>query len=138
MQIRLSRALVAIVALLAVSFAPASAQVDVGCLQGAPLNVDGQIQVSGNGKQNTRPFELTGGAYTVRWSSNSTTQFGGNVILHLRRTDGVLGSELLVNTVVNREKPTASGETQVYNVKPGTHYLDVTSPGEWSVIIAPQ
>lgn len=96
------------------------------------------LTINGDGQQNTRPFELAGGNYTVKWDGRSSNQFGGNLIMTLKRVDGPgFGGELLVNLVLSRDKSSASGETQVYNVKPGQHYLDVMAPGPWSVTITP-
>lgn len=110
-----------------------------GCLT-PTTDEAGQVSLSGDGSLNTLPFDLSGGAYTVRWSGSTGSRpiALGNVILYLKRTDGPLGTELLVNTTVSQQIPTASGETHVYNVKPGSFYLAVTSPGEWSVTISPQ
>lgn len=97
------------------------------------------IVLSGDGQQNTRPFDLAGGNYAVKWDGRSSGQFGGNLIVSLKRVDGPsYGGDLLVNLVLSREKPSASGETQVYNLKPGQHYLDVVAPGPWSVTLTPQ
>jgi hypothetical protein len=109
------------------------------CGQVLATDAAGQVALSGDGKLNTRPFDLAGGAYTVRWSGAAKATGGSNLILSLKRTDHpILGSELLVNTIVNRDSGSLSGETQIYNVKPGAFYLDVMAPGDWSVTITPQ
>lgn len=96
--------------------APAPPPPPAAAAAGAALTINGDCQ------QNTRPFELA----------------GGNLIMTLKRVDGPgFGGELLVNLVLSRDKSSASGETQVYNVKPGQHYLDVMAPGPWSVTITP-
>jgi hypothetical protein len=95
------------------------------------------VTLNGDGKQNTKPFDLKAGSYTVKWSGSMKGQFGGNLIISLKRPDAAVGGNLLVNTIINKEKPSLSGETQVYNVKAGAHYLEVTAPGEWSVTISP-
>lgn len=95
------------------------------------------LTISGEGKQNTRPFDLSAGSYTVRWTGTMRTQFSGNLIMTLKRTDGQFFQELLVNTVLTRDAPTASGETQVYKVKDGAHYLEVLAPGPWSATFTP-
>lgn len=97
------------------------------------------INLNGGASQNTRPFDLAAGNYTVKWSGSMRGQFGGNLIMSLKRVDGPsYGGELIVNIVLGREKPHASGETQVYSVKAGQHYMDVTSPAAWAVEIRPQ
>lgn len=134
------RAVLVAALLLSFSLSPsaASAQAAVPCTPGVVVGVDGMVELSGTDKQNTRPFDLTGGAYTVRWSGKLGTTFGGNVIMHLKRTDGAGLGDLLVNTIVNKDKPEVGGETQLYNVKAGAYYLDVTASGPWSATISPQ
>ena len=126
------------VLLLALLISPAqAAPVAQGC--GLPVAVDGATVVSGDGKLNTRPIDLEGGAYTVRYSASMRGQFGGNVMIRLMPTqDDPLAAELLVNLILNRERPEASGETQVYGIRPGSYYFEVLAPGAWELSIAPQ
>jgi hypothetical protein len=119
------------------SLTPAGATPAAEC--GYPdVNQDGAIVLTGDGKLNSRPFDLGGAAYTVKWSGEMKGQFGGNLIVTLKRTDGAFFNELLVNTILNPEQPKASGETQVYGTKAGPYDLDVTASGPWTVTITPQ
>lgn len=106
---------------------------------GPPPAPAGEIKIAGTGQQNTKPFDLAAGNYTVRWSGSQ--QAGpaglGNLIITLKRADGQFMHETIVNTVLNRERPQASGETQVYGAKSGPHYLEVLAPGPWSVTFTP-
>jgi hypothetical protein len=122
--------------LLTVSATPTGAQ--TGC--GYPdLSQEGAISLSGDGKLNTRPFELQASAYTVRWAGSAPSKIApGNLILTLKRTDGPFPQQLLVNTVINKGDPDVAGETQVYLTKGGAHYFDVTAPASWTVTITPQ
>jgi hypothetical protein len=122
--------------LVALSLSPAPALAQSDCTPGVVVGIDGQVDLSGTGKQNTRPFDLAGGAYTLRWSASGNR--GGNVIMHLKRTDGTGISQLLVNTIMPTNGAELGGETQVYAVKSGTYYLDLTAPGPWSVQVYPQ
>lgn len=128
--------LTVLLVLLTVSVAPVRAQ--SGC--GYPdVTAEGAIVLSGEGKLNTRPFDLQARAYTVRWSGTSPDKMApGNLILTLKRVDGPFPSYLLVNTIVNRGDPEAAGETQVYLTKAGAHYLDVSAPAGWTVTVTPQ
>ena len=98
------------------------------------------ITLSGERGENTRPFELRGGNYTVAWRAQlrreSTSCFAGAT---LYRVDGKRHVETLFNVTLNRDhERTASGETQVYGVVAGAHYLDVSSTAcSWSVEIRP-
>lgn len=102
-----------------------------------PAATGATVTLNGDGQQNTRPFDLAGGSYTVRWEGRMIGQSGGNLIVTLKRVDGQGFGESIVNLILGREKPAASGETQVYGVKPGPHYLDVLAPGPWSVTFTP-
>lgn len=118
--------------------APASAGPAADC--GRPdVNAEGAIVLSGEGKLNSRPFDLEATAYTVRWSGSAPTKIApGNLILTLKRTDGPYPQELLVNTTISKGDADVAGETQVYLTKAGAHYLDVMAPASWTVTIARQ
>ena len=119
-----------------VSGSPASAQTQ-GC--GYPdVNAAGAIVLTGVGQLNSRPLDLAGGAYTVRWQGERGSRSGGNLILALKRTDGTFGQHPIANAIVNADQPELYGETQLYAVKPGGYYLSVLAPGAWTVTIAPQ
>lgn len=122
------------------SFTPLAGRVvaQAGC--GYPdVNAEGAIVLTGTSKLNTRPFDLEAAAYTVRWAGSAPEKIApGNLIMTLKRSDGQFFQELLVNTVVNRGDPEASGETQVYLTKTGNYYLDVTAPAAWTVTISRQ
>ena len=105
----------------------ASAQTAPGCPP-AP-GPDGQINLAGNTKLNTRPFDLEAGNYLVRWSGSMKGQFGGNLIMTMKRADGQFFLEGLVNLILNKNEPSATGETYVSAVKPVTYYIDILAPG---------
>lgn len=103
-----------------------------------PAVASNVVTLSGDGQLKTRPFDLTAGAYAVKWSGSTKTQFGGNLIMTLKRTDGQFFQESICNLILGKDLPQSSGETQVYGVKAGAHYLDILAPGPWSVTISPQ
>lgn len=103
------------------------------------VNAEGATVLTGTGKLNTRPFDLEPVAYTVKWAGSAPDKIApGNLIMTMKRSDGQFFTELLVNTVVNRGDPEASGETQVYLTKAGKYYLDVMAPAGWTVTITRQ
>jgi hypothetical protein len=50
---------------------------------------------------------------------------------------GPLATGTLANSVLDQSKPSLSGETYLYGVKDGAHYLAITAAGEWSVTLTP-
>lgn len=125
-----------VVALLLGSDRAGAAPASQACL---PVTEGDGITLTGPAGVNTPPFELAGGSYLVRWSaSKGPTMPLGNVILSIKRVDGgIVANSGLVNRVIGQGEQAISGETFVYGLKAGAHYLDVMSPGEWTVTIAP-
>ena len=103
----------------------------------AIVATEGPIVLTGDTKMMTRPFDLGPGNYTVHWSGSMHPQYSGNVIIYLRRVDGTGEAKGLVSVFLTEDRPTMRGETHLYHVKPGAHYLDVIAPGAWSVSISP-
>jgi hypothetical protein len=100
------------------------------------------INLSGERGENTKPFDLRGGNYTVAWKTelrrDSSSCFSGAT---LYRVEGKVHVESLYSITLYRANGdrSAEGETQVYGVRPGQHYLDVnTTACSWSVGIRPQ
>ncbi len=113
-----------------------------GEMAGQPGPAEGEppVKLSGDGSQNTRPFDLRGGDYTVTWRAslrgNSYSCFAGG---RIKPTGGDGFGESLFSEVLTRDNRRASGETQLYRLKRGRYYLDVDASGcEWSVEIRPQ
>jgi hypothetical protein len=97
-----------------------------------------EVSFSGGTNQNTRPITLAPGNYVIRWSASANSQYGGNVIMDLKRADGQhFPGGNFVNMILNKERPTDGGETFVYGVQPGPHYVEIMAPGPWSVTISP-
>jgi hypothetical protein len=101
------------------------------------VTTEGQFVLIGDTKMMTRPFDLGPGSYTIRWSGTMNPLYSGNLIMYLRRADGTGEATGLVSVFLNADRPTMRGETHLYNVKPGAHYLDVIAPGDWSLSISP-
>jgi hypothetical protein len=132
------RALALGAALLAVSAAPqavpAFAQ-DAPPECTAPAAAGGAQDVNGVGSRNSAPFRLDGGAYRVNWSLSS--EFPTVISFSLRSAD----------ETTNRGQATiASGPitpgprvdvTYLYNVAPGTYYIDALAPAGWDVTLTP-
>jgi len=75
------------------------------------------------------PFTLAAGNYSIAWQGRGS----GNCIGRLTSTVS-RDAELFLNVIV---KDPQRGETQVYAVKQGQYYLDM-SCDDWAVAIAPQ
>jgi hypothetical protein len=129
------RALVAaLLALLLVSPGVARAE-EPGC---APTPTGAPLTLTNHGGQRTRPFELAGGTYHASWSGEVAAGDQDNLIVDLKRADGQRGSyDAVVNVILGRQGQPSSGETYLYNVKPGAYYLDVLAPARWTVTLTP-
>ena len=133
------RGLLIAVCVLAV-LAPTTATASPAVQSCAPLGEAGPgITLSGPMTTNTAPFELAGGTYLVRYSFSKGQAMIGNAIVTVKRADGAFypGQTALTNQMLSQQNPSLSGESFLYGVKPGMHYLDVASAGEWSVTIVP-
>lgn len=106
-----------------------------------PVAGDNTIRLGADRGQNTQPFQLAAGNYTVRWQVQlQPTASSCYVGATLYRVEGKRRVEGLINTSISRDTGrSASGETQVYGVLAGAHYLDVSETGcSWSIEIRPQ
>jgi hypothetical protein len=130
-----------LVALVLFALAPREIQASPVAQSCLPLADGGAgITISGPAGMNSQPFDLAAGNYVVRWQANSGGPITArNVILHVKRADGAYfaGSGALVNRVLDPAPSSLSGETYLYGVKAGTHYVDVLAPGEWTVSLLP-
>lgn len=127
-------ALAIICALIAIT-TPATARAENCQPFGDPAR---ETSLRGTSSMKTQPIDLTAGAYVVRWSAAASTQpAGNNLIMHIKRADGTYYDGGLVNLIIATGGPSVSGETFLYGVKPGQHYVDVMAPADWSVTISP-
>jgi hypothetical protein len=100
------------------------------------VNTIGSAQtIEGTGQRNSAPLALDGGAYQVDWQLSSPS----DRLTFIRLESATSGSVLQSETILNASGPTpvTSGQTFVYNVKPGSYYLGVRAPGGWSVTLTP-
>src|SRR5688572_29517868 len=96
----------------------------------AGVVVSGQTVVaSGRSALKTKPFALATGSYTVAWRGRGK----GNCIGDITSVDGAQDKNFL-NVILEAPE---RGETQVYGVKAGQFYLDMTCD-DWAVAIVPQ
>ena len=99
------------------------------------------IKLSGDRDENTRPFTLRGGNYTVEWETqlrrDASSCYSGAT---LYRVEGRRYVESLYSLTLKRDdERSADGETQVYDLAAGQYYLDVGTTGcSWTVEIRPQ
>jgi hypothetical protein len=99
--------------------------------QNAPMK--DTVVLSGRGDMRTKPFNLSGGGYTVAWQA---TPSGSSATFRARMvpTTAAGGESLAETKLDSRER----GETELYDVKAGPHYLEITMTGDWIVAIVPQ
>lgn len=97
------------------------------------------IKLSGERQQNTRPFDLRGGTYVVTWDIRQPkgSEAACYASASLVRVEGKRSVESLFNLAVNRGDKPVNGETMVYGVTGGQHYLSVNGSCAWSVTIGP-
>jgi hypothetical protein len=89
------------------------------------------IVIRGRGSQNTKPFSLSSGDFTVVITGSGN----GNVIVRLIPRGGtIFEGEGLFNEISNGKY---RFETVVYGIEPGTYYLDATIDGSWVVTFTP-
>jgi hypothetical protein len=94
--------------------------------------------LTGHGIMKTKPFTLAAGNYTVEWTAKDTDGFGCYHGGFFQPVDkGELLFETLGNEMVAANK-TATGSTEIYNLKGGQYYLDMSSGCAWTVTIKPQ
>jgi len=113
----------------------AAASPPAACVTDPPA-AGAPIVVTGSGARHSAPFALDGGAYHATWKSDKTPEAFSYI--HLKSADG--STPFFVDTVYTRtsgDDGARDGDTYVYNVKPGTYYLDVRLPAGWSVTLTP-
>lgn len=100
------------------------------------------VKLGADRGQNTAPFSLGAGNYIAAWRtdlrSGSSSCYTSAT---LYRVAGKSRVEAVYSTTLNSREgqPSASGETRVYGVTAGDHYLDVSETGcSWVVEIRPQ
>jgi hypothetical protein len=89
------------------------------------------VVVKGSGSQNTKPFDMPGGDFTVVITGNGDS----NVIASLvpRGADPFEG-ERLFNEISNGKY---KYETVVYGVEAGSYYIDMTNDNAWTLTFTP-
>lgn len=92
-----------------------------------------RIEVAHDGQQNTDPFELVGGRYSVEYSLTGSCSYSG----YLRAPD----DRPVFESIANGSGP-VDGTTNVYHVDPGTYYVRMItgpSPGcPWRIVLTRQ
>jgi hypothetical protein len=107
-----------------------------------PTVPESSIKLSGERGENTKPFALLAGAYTVTWKTelrrDSASCFSAAT---LYRVDGKRYVQSLYSVTLNRDggDKNASGDTEVYGVTTGQYFIEAnTTACSWSVEIRPQ
>lgn len=108
----------------------------------APAATEAAIKLSGERGENTKPFTLKSGNYTVAWKTelrrDATSCFSAAT---LYRVEGKRYIESLYSVTLKRDggERSASGDTEVYGITAGQYYIDATTTGcSWAVEIKPQ
>ncbi len=95
------------------------------------------VTVKGNGKTQTLPFDLAGGAYTVSWQVSQGPGPTNYSVRMMPVVDAPLNHGQTIWTALYNTTPDLSSETHIYDVKPGKYYLAVDVPKGWSVTLTP-
>ena len=90
------------------------------------------ITLKGSGGTQTAPFDLDGGAYILDWK---LTESRGHVSIEVNPVRAVPGNRgsLLLNEVF--DGGAKSGQTHLYDVKPGRYYVAINVPKGWTVTL---
>jgi septal ring-binding cell division protein DamX len=93
------------------------------------------IVVKGKGGQNTKPFNMPSGDFTVTITGNGD----GNVIVDLNARASATGSENLFNEIAHGKYKyeTVVYGLVVYGLVEASYYLDVTNDNAWVVTFTP-
>lgn len=91
------------------------------------------IALNGTDGQNTEPFQLAQGSYTIDWKATSPS--GAFLGLDLKPVSGG-ASQSIANTTLDAGA-TKSGQIHAYQLKAGSYYVAVIFQGDWSVTLTP-
>ena len=103
-----------------------------------PLTDELPMSLSGNDESSSKPFNLAGGDYPVRWEASlqhgKTSCYVG---ARLRRFDDQNPGALVMHTTLGSTKDrSVGGDTRLFSVAPGRYVLDVTTTGcSWKLTI---
>lgn len=131
-------AMFALGALLSPGLGAASAQPldPAACATATPAPGD-PTTVKGTGKTQTLPFDLAGGAYTVDWQIGQSSDAASYSLRLMPVVDAPFNHGQTIMSAIYTKNPDATGQTHLYDVKPGKYYLAVDVPKGWSVTLTP-
>lgn len=103
----------------------------------SPVPPEQPITFRGSSTTNTKPFTLSGGAYTIAWSATASHSFG---CVHGGYLEAVDPSVRIFESFGSGPDyaGTENGTTEVYNLSAGRYYFNIISGCDWSVSISPQ
>ena len=106
---------------------------------GAPGAAGGGLgkSLSGNGPQDTLPFQLDAGAYTISWSASTAGVGPVNFAGFVKPVDPALPQWILVANAIVRPGENQSGMAQSPRMPGGAYYLTVIGDASWTVTVAP-
>lgn len=88
----------------------------------------------GAGQRNSAPLVLDGGAYLATWDATDTTALSYIDLEPADDRNGLRSYSILGSSGAAASR---SGQSYVYNVKPGPYYVSARVTGPWSVRLAP-
>lgn len=103
-----------------------------------PLTDELPMSISGSDASSSKPFNLAGGDYPVRWEVSLTHGKSGCYVgARLRRFDDQNPGALVMHTTLGSTKDRSTGgDTRLFSVAPGRYVLDVTTTGcSWKLTI---
>lgn len=131
---RLTRALALAAAVLVISALPTGAAEPTDTEPSACVTIPtgSPISLKGSGETQTAPFDLDGGAYILDWK---LTDSRGHVSIEVNPVRAVTGNRgtLLLNTIF--DGGARSGQTHLYDVKPGRYFVGIDAPKGWTVTL---
>jgi hypothetical protein len=102
-----------------------------------PAASAGTVKLQGTGKTQTLPFDLAGGAYTVTWQVGQASDYATYSVRLMPVVEAPMNRGQTLWSALYTKNPDASGETHIYDVKPGRYYLAVEAPKGWAVTFTP-
>jgi hypothetical protein len=95
---------------------------------------------SGVGNENTGPFSLEAGNYTLTWQATNSPGTGAAECYFIVNLNGV-ASATNITQLLNTSVPvgTHTGTNAAYNIPAGRYYLAIKTPcDQWTLTLTPQ
>ena len=93
------------------------------------LTPEPTVTISGHSEENSRPFALRGGNYSIQWSAKSTSEFDDNTFYAQLVSVSTPHRDLVSFSGGAAAGKIASGQTNVYGVSKGEYYISGSLSG---------